>query len=111
DRRSAFRRCGDIRADERKCLVIFVFHHLCEAHSHSHCGPYVISPEKFAAFLDFLHSEARPTVFATSSKEKPNTSWRTNVARSAGVRRSSTTSIAIRTLSSSVTRWAGSSGS
>jgi hypothetical protein len=36
--------------------VVFVFHHLCEAHSH--CGPYVISPEKFGAFLDFLHSRA-----------------------------------------------------
>jgi hypothetical protein len=36
--------------------VLFVFHHLCGAHSH--CGPYVISPTKFGDFLDFLHSEA-----------------------------------------------------
>jgi hypothetical protein len=34
--------------------VIFVFHHLCEAH----CGPYVISPAKFGAFLAFLQAEA-----------------------------------------------------
>ena len=36
--------------------VIFVFHHLCDVHVH--CGPYVISPAKFDAFLDFLNSEA-----------------------------------------------------
>jgi hypothetical protein len=36
--------------------IIFVFHHLCDAHSH--CGPYVISPAKFSAFLDFLHNQA-----------------------------------------------------
>jgi len=36
--------------------VIFVFHHLCDAHAS--CGPYVISPAKFGAFLDFLHSQA-----------------------------------------------------
>jgi hypothetical protein len=36
--------------------TVFVFHHLCDAHSH--CGPYVISPEKFGAFLDFLAAEA-----------------------------------------------------
>jgi hypothetical protein len=36
--------------------TIFVFHHLCD--SHSHCGPYVISGAKFAAFLDFLQAEA-----------------------------------------------------
>jgi len=34
--------------------TILVFHHLCEAH----CGPYVISAAKFAAFLDFLAAEA-----------------------------------------------------
>jgi hypothetical protein len=34
--------------------VIFVFHHLCEAH----CGPYVISPAKFGAFLAFLQAES-----------------------------------------------------
>jgi hypothetical protein len=34
--------------------VIFVFHHLCDAH----CGPYVISAAKFGAFLDFLKAEA-----------------------------------------------------
>jgi hypothetical protein len=34
--------------------VIFVFHHLCDAH----CGPYVISSAKFGAFLDYLQSEA-----------------------------------------------------
>ena len=36
--------------------VIFVFHHLCD--DHTHCGPYVISPAKFGAFLDFLHNQA-----------------------------------------------------
>ncbi|MDR2985461.1 MAG: hypothetical protein LBV34_11535, partial [Nocardiopsaceae bacterium] len=36
--------------------VIFVFHHLCDAHMR--CGPYVISPANFSAFLDFLHSQA-----------------------------------------------------
>jgi Polysaccharide deacetylase len=36
--------------------VIFVFHHLCDVHTH--CGPYVVSPAEFGAFLDFLHSEA-----------------------------------------------------
>jgi hypothetical protein len=36
--------------------VIFVFHHLCE--KTGHCGTYVISPEKFGAFLDFLAGEA-----------------------------------------------------
>jgi Polysaccharide deacetylase len=36
--------------------VIFVFHHLCGVHAH--CGPYVISPAKFGAFLDFLHQQA-----------------------------------------------------
>ena len=36
--------------------VIFVFHHLCDAHAQ--CGPYVISPAKFGAFLDFLHNQA-----------------------------------------------------
>jgi hypothetical protein len=36
--------------------TVFVFHHLCG--SHSHCGPYVISRAKFAAFLDFLQAEA-----------------------------------------------------
>jgi hypothetical protein len=36
--------------------VIFVFHHLCDVHTN--CGPYVISPAGFAAFLDFLHSQA-----------------------------------------------------
>ena len=45
--------------------VVFVFHHLCEAHSHSHCGPYVISPEKFGAFLDFLHGQASGVVVKT----------------------------------------------
>jgi hypothetical protein len=34
--------------------VIFVFHHLCDAH----CGPYVISAAKFGAFLDFLQKES-----------------------------------------------------
>ena len=34
--------------------VIFVFHHLCDAH----CGPYVISASKFGDFLDFLQVEA-----------------------------------------------------
>ena len=36
--------------------TIFVFHHLCGPHAH--CGPYVISDAKFAAFLDFLQREA-----------------------------------------------------
>jgi len=36
--------------------IIFVFHHLCD--EHTQCGPYVISPAKFGAFLDFLHSQA-----------------------------------------------------
>jgi hypothetical protein len=36
--------------------TIFVFHHLCGAHDH--CGTYVISPEKFEAFLQFLQAEA-----------------------------------------------------
>jgi hypothetical protein len=36
--------------------IIFVFHHLCDVHAH--CGPYVISPAKFGAFLDFLHDQA-----------------------------------------------------
>jgi peptidoglycan/xylan/chitin deacetylase (PgdA/CDA1 family) len=36
--------------------TIFVFHHLCGPHAH--CGPYVISDAKFAAFLDFLQAEA-----------------------------------------------------
>ena len=36
--------------------TVFVFHHLCG--SHDHCGPYVISPEKFGAFLDFLAAES-----------------------------------------------------
>jgi hypothetical protein len=36
--------------------TIFVFHHLCGPHSH--CGPYVISDSKFAAFLDFLQAES-----------------------------------------------------
>ena len=36
--------------------VIFVFHHLCDAHAS--CGPYVISPAKFGAFLDFLAGQA-----------------------------------------------------
>jgi hypothetical protein len=36
--------------------VIFVFHHLCDVHTN--CGPYVISPADFGAFLDFLHSQA-----------------------------------------------------
>jgi Polysaccharide deacetylase len=36
--------------------IIFVFHHLCGVHSQ--CGPYVISPAKFGAFLDFLHNQA-----------------------------------------------------
>ena len=36
--------------------TIFVFHHLCGAHSH--CGPYVISHAKFAEFLNFLQAEA-----------------------------------------------------
>jgi peptidoglycan/xylan/chitin deacetylase (PgdA/CDA1 family) len=36
--------------------TIFVFHHLCG--SHDHCGTYVISPEKFEAFLQFLQGEA-----------------------------------------------------
>ena len=36
--------------------VVFVFHHLCDAHAQ--CGPYVISPAKFGAFLDFLHNQA-----------------------------------------------------
>jgi hypothetical protein len=36
--------------------IVFVFHHLCDVHSH--CGPYVISPAKFGAFLDFLHNQA-----------------------------------------------------
>jgi peptidoglycan/xylan/chitin deacetylase (PgdA/CDA1 family) len=35
--------------------TIFVFHHLCG--SHDHCGPYVISPEKFGTFLDYLQAE------------------------------------------------------
>ena len=36
--------------------TIFVFHHLCGPHEH--CGPYVISPEKFGAFLDYLQTQA-----------------------------------------------------
>jgi hypothetical protein len=36
--------------------IVFVFHHLCDVHAQ--CGPYVISPAKFAAFLDFLHNQA-----------------------------------------------------
>jgi len=36
--------------------VIFVFHHLCDVHVQ--CGPYVVSPAKFGAFLDFLHNQA-----------------------------------------------------
>lgn len=36
--------------------VIFVFHHLCE--TAGQCGTYVISPEEFSAFLDFLKAEA-----------------------------------------------------
>jgi hypothetical protein len=36
--------------------VIFVFHHLCDVHAS--CGPYVISPAKFGAFLDYLHNQA-----------------------------------------------------
>jgi hypothetical protein len=36
--------------------TILVFHHLCEAHSH--CGPYVIAPSKFSAFLDFLQAQS-----------------------------------------------------
>ena len=36
--------------------VVFVFHHLCDVHLR--CGPYVISPAKFGAFLDFLHNQA-----------------------------------------------------
>jgi peptidoglycan/xylan/chitin deacetylase (PgdA/CDA1 family) len=36
--------------------TIVVFHHLCGAHDR--CGPYVVSPTKFAAFLDFLQAEA-----------------------------------------------------
>jgi Polysaccharide deacetylase len=36
--------------------TIFVFHHLCGAHDH--CGAYVISPEKFGAFLAFLQEQA-----------------------------------------------------
>jgi hypothetical protein len=34
--------------------LVFVFHHLCDAH----CGPYVISADKFGAFLDFLQGQA-----------------------------------------------------
>ncbi len=41
---------------EGSAWTIFVFHHLCGAHAH--CGPYVISDVKFAAFLDFLQAEA-----------------------------------------------------
>jgi len=40
--------------------TIFVFHHLCPAHSH--CGPYVISRAKFNAFVSFLQSESGVTV-------------------------------------------------
>jgi polysaccharide deacetylase len=36
--------------------TIFVFHHLCG--THDHCGAYVISSEKFDAFLQFLQGEA-----------------------------------------------------
>ena len=47
-------------------------------------------------------------IFAMSSNENPKTSCSTNAPRSAGVSRSRTTSIAIRTLSSRVIRSAGS---
>jgi hypothetical protein len=50
----------------------------------------------------------RPTIEPTASKENPKTSWSTNAVRSAEVSRSSTTSSAMRTLSSSVTWSAGS---
>jgi hypothetical protein len=36
--------------------VVFVFHHLCE--KHAHCGPYVISADKFGGFLSFLRDQA-----------------------------------------------------
>jgi hypothetical protein len=36
--------------------VVFVFHHLCDAHDH--CGPYKISATKFGDFLSFLQGEA-----------------------------------------------------
>jgi Polysaccharide deacetylase len=45
--------------------VIFVFHHLCDAH----CGPYVISPGKFNAFLDFLGTEATNGVVVKTMAE------------------------------------------
>ena len=44
------------QADGSAAWTIFVFHHLCGPHAH--CGPYVISDAKFAAFLDFLQVEA-----------------------------------------------------
>ena len=47
--------------------TIFVFHHLCG--SHSHCGPYVISDTKFAAFLDFLQAEAQNGVVVQTMQE------------------------------------------
>ena len=34
--------------------LVFVFHHLCDAH----CGPYVISPDKFGTFLAFLQTQS-----------------------------------------------------
>jgi hypothetical protein len=45
--------------------VIFVFHHLCDAH----CGPYVISADKFGAFLDFLRSESANGVVVQTMRE------------------------------------------
>src|SRR5262249_49222741 len=47
--------------------VIFVFHHLCDVHAQ--CGPYVIDPAKFGAFLDFLHSQAANGVVVKTMAE------------------------------------------
>jgi len=47
--------------------IVFVFHHLCDVHVR--CGPYVISPAKFGAFLDFLHSQAANGVVVKTMAE------------------------------------------
>ena len=43
--------------------VVFVFHHLCDVHAN--CGPYVISPADFSAFLDFLSQAGNGVVVKT----------------------------------------------
>jgi hypothetical protein len=47
--------------------TIFVFHHLCVPHSH--CGPYVIDPVKFSAFLDLLQAQAASGVVVETMQQ------------------------------------------